>query len=561
MRIRRSILAIAGCLALGPTLPGAAIAKPPEDEIADRAERAAERAARAAERAAEAADRAAERGDRDRGHDRTSDRTTRGNGNDDHPRDAERSAGGSSRDSSGEVQLAANGEDGADNLGASDHALGGIEEEPSTSGSNSYDRDADEGEAPDDPNHQDNSGSGNDEDRPDGTEVDASDSDEDDQDNSGSGSNGDDSDDDEDGEDDDDNQDDRSRAYGRLENDDNGSPFREGELVVMSDDASILQRAEALGFTVIEERQLSVIGSVVATLRRPEGVTSAQALELLRAREPTSPSGYNYVYRSTAPSRDAPFEEQGPNGLALTLVGTIGVIDGFSGDTIEGWTVERLIGEPARLAHGDIVAGILLEDLVDGFGAKPGKLLLMDVMEADGNAGSADVAALVLGLDRMTAAGAKVVNLSLAGPDHAALRRAVTETVRRGVILVAAVGNAGPAAPPFFPAAYDGVVGVAAVDSDGKPYTYSGRGPHVDIAALGEIATVAPGAGQAIGTSYAAPHVTALLAGKGNLGVSVDELLSRHANDAGAPGRDQVFGVGLLSSYSHEYALAGQPTK
>jgi Subtilase family len=290
-------------------------------------------------------------------------------------------------------------------------------------------------------------------------------------------------------------------------------------------------------------------------------VPSAQALELLRAREPTSPSGYNYVYRSTAPSRDAPFEEKGPTGLTLNLVGTIGVIDGFSGDAIEGWTVERLIGQPAQLAHGDIVAGILLGDLADGFGAKPGKLLLMDVMEADGHAGSADVAALVLGLDRMTAAGAKVVNLSLAGPDHAALRRAVTETVRRGVTLVAAVGNAGPAAPPFYPAAYDGVVGVAAVDSGGKPYIYSGRGPHVDVAALGEITTMSHAAGQLVGTSYAAPHVTALLAGKWGTGVLIDDLLSRHTQDAGSPGRDQVFGVGILSSSPHDYVLASQPSK
>ena len=568
MRIRPSILAIAGCLALGPGLHGMAAAKPPEDEIADRAERSAERAAKAAERAAEAAERAAERGDKDRDRDHSSNRTSRGEGKDDNQRGSEEPAGDASRDSGGEVQLAVVGEDEVDSGvapgEAADDLSGNAEDGTGTSDSNSNDHDLDDGDVLDDPDDKDNSGSTGDDDLPADTESDSSGSGSgsDEEDNSGSGSDGDDPDDeDDDGDEDDDDQDNQTKAYGGLERDDNGSPFREGELVVMSDDAAILQRAEGLGFTIIEARQLSAIGSIVATLRRPEGVTSAQALELLRAREPASPSGYNYLYRSTAPSRDAPFEEQDPGGQALTVTGTIGVIDGFSGDTIQGWSVERLVRQPARLAHGDIVAGILLEDLADGFGSKPGKLLLMDVMAADGSAGSADVAALVLGLDRMTAAGAKVVNLSLAGPDHAALRRAVTETVKRGVTLVAAVGNAGPAAPPFFPAAYDGVVGVAAVDSGGKPYIYSGRGPHVDVAALGEVATRSHGAAQAIGTSYAAPHVTALLAGKGSVGVSVDELLSRHANDAGAPGRDQVFGVGVLSSYSHEYVLAGQPTK
>lgn len=552
-----------------------AAAKPPEDAIADRAERSAERAAKAAERAAEAAERAAERGDKDRGRDRSSDRTSRGEPNDDDKRGKEMPDAGPSRDASSDVQLAVLGEGGMDSGiapgEAPDDLSGGVEDSPATYDSNGDNHDLVDGNVLDDLDDQDNSGSGRDDDRPADTGEDSSgsgsddDDDDDDSDNSGSGSNGDDPDDEDDESDDndkeDDDQDDQAKAYGRLERDDNGSPFREGELVVMSDDAAILQRAEGLGFTVIEARQLSAIGSIVATLRRPEGVTSAQALELLRAREPASPSGYNYLYRSTAPSREAPFEEQDPGGTALTLTGTIGVIDGFSNDTIHGWSVERLVGQPAGLAHGDIVAGILLGDLADAFGSKPGKLLLMDVMEADGSTGSADVAALVFGLDKMTASGARVVNLSLAGPDHAALRRAVAETIRRGVTLVAAVGNAGPAAPPLFPAAYDGVVGVAAVDSVGRPYIYSGRGPHVDIAALGEVTTISRGAGQAIGTSYAAPHVTALLAGKGDVGVSIDELLSRHANDAGAPGRDQVFGVGVLSWSSPEYILAGQPTR
>lgn len=547
-----------------------AAAKPPEDAIADRAERSAERAAKAAERAAEAAERAAERGDKDWGRDRSPDRTSRREPNDDNKSGKEMPDAGPSRDSSGDVQLAVLGEGEIDSGIAPGEApgdlSGDVEDSPATYDSNSDNHDLVDGNVLDELDDQDNSGTGRDDDRPADTEEDSSGSgsgsDDDDSENSGSGSNDDDPDDEDDESDDNDKEDDdQAKAYGRLERDDNGSPFREGELVVMSDDAAILQRAEGLGFTVIEARQLSAIGSIVATLRRPEGVTSAQALELLRAREPASPSGYNYLYRSTAPSRDVPFEEQDPGGMALTLTGTIGVIDGFSNDTIHGWSVERLVGQPAGLAHGDIVTGILLKDLADAFGSKPGKLLLMDVMEADGNTGSADVAALVFGLDKMTVSGARVVNLSLAGPDHAALRRAVAETIRRGVTVVAAVGNAGPAAPPFYPAAYDSVVGVAAVDSVGKPYIYSGRGPHVDIAALGEITTISRGAGQAIGTSYAAPHVTALLAGKGDVGVSVDELLSRHANDAGAPGRDQVFGIGVLSWSFSEYVLAGQPTR
>lgn len=565
MRISPSIIAIAGCLALGPWLTGPASAKPPEDRIAERAERSAERAAKAAERAAEAAERAAERGERDRGQDRdladrTADRDPVAGSRDDDRGGGDKTGGRSTGDSSGDMQLAsARDSDADDDLtsdGTARDVSGGNEADAPAPSSDGRDLDPNGDDGDRDLNdlaEEDNSGSGSEDDRPD-------DRDEEDGDSSGSGSDDDDEDEDSD-EDSDEDEDGQTKPYGRLENDNAGSPFREGEIVVMSDDAAILQRAEALGFAVIETRELSAIGSVVATLRRPEGVTSAQALDLLRAREPDSPSGYNYIYRSTGPAPDSPLAPLDVTDDALNLVGSIGVIDGFAGDKVAGWAVERLVQQPARIAHGEIVAGILLEDLAGDFGARPDKLLLVDVMRADGGDGSADVAALVLGLDRMATAEVKVVNLSLAGPDHAALRRAVERSVKLGVTLVAAVGNAGPAAPPSFPAAYDGVVGVAAIDSTGRPYIYSGRGPHVDVAALGEVAAGPRAGGQLIGTSYATPHISALLAGARPDGGSVDALLARHAHDAGTPGRDDVYGVGVLMTPSHAVILAGLPRR
>ena len=57
-----------------------------------------------------------------------------------------------------------------------------------------------------------------------------------------------------------------------------------------------------------------------------------------------------------------------------------------------------------------------------------------------------------------------MINVSLVGPRNALLERVVASLVSRGHLIVAAVGNDGPAAPPLYPAAYDGVVGVTAVD-------------------------------------------------------------------------------------------------
>jgi hypothetical protein len=483
-------LTLVSALGLALALASQASAKPPEEEAMERAERASERAAKAAERAADAAERAAEREDRERDAQRD-DRDNRG------------------RDDAGiEIASASEGGDGA----ALDVNDGG-----SNSGSSSGS----------------NSGSDND-----------------DTDNSGHGSEGNDDDDAEDAEDEDE-QRDRQGVIVPVENDDAGNPYREGELVIMSDDAGLLARAEALGFGVIEARELVSIGNVVARLRRPEGVSSSEALEMLRAREPASPSGFNYIYRAAGDGPKELVEEQRSEAPATAMSGSrVGVIDGFSTNAVADWPVERLIDVPALKGHGEAVTTILLRDLSSAYHVKPERLMLLDVMRRHGDSAAADVTALVLAFDRLVTARIDLVNLSLAGPDHPALRRAIQMSLKAGMVIVAAVGNEGPAAPPAFPAAYDGVVGVAAVDSAGRPYLYSGRGPHVDIAALG-IEQSPLGSGRELaGTSYATPRVSAMLAGQRGAGghASVDAMLAAFAEDAGDPGRDPVYGLGILTS-------------
>jgi len=111
-----------------------------------------------------------------------------------------------------------------------------------------------------------------------------------------------------------------------------------------------------------------------------------------------------------------------------------------------------------------------------------------------------------------------VINLSIVGPPNRALERAVGALIRRGHVLVAAVGNDGPAAPPLYPASYPGVVGVSAVDRRGQVLPEAARGAQVMFAAPGsDMVSAAPGAPpykRVRGTSFAAPIVAALLAEK-----------------------------------------------
>jgi subtilisin family serine protease len=85
----------------------------------------------------------------------------------------------------------------------------------------------------------------------------------------------------------------------------------------------------------------------------------------------------------------------------------------------------------------------------------------------------------------------------------------------RGMVLIAAVGNAGPRAPPLYPAAYRDVIGVTAADIDDKLLAQANRGPQVTFAAPG-VAVIEPAPGNSYqvtsGTSVAAAHASGVAA-------------------------------------------------
>ena len=72
---------------------------------------------------------------------------------------------------------------------------------------------------------------------------------------------------------------------------------------------------------------------------------------------------------------------------------------------------------------------------------------------------------------------ARIVNMSFAGPADPMLRNMLAKAHARGIVLIAAVGNAGPQSPPLYPAADPDVIGVTATDADDKllPQPIAGR--------------------------------------------------------------------------------------
>lgn len=111
--------------------------------------------------------------------------------------------------------------------------------------------------------------------------------------------------------------------------------------------------------------------------------------------------------------------------------------------------------------------------------------------------------------------GARIINLSLSGPKDPLLQEEIATAITRGAIIVAAAGNGGDAATAVFPAAYDGVIAVTAVDANDRVYAQANRGSYIALAAPGvDIPTLALNRTyqDATGTSYAAAHVSGVIA-------------------------------------------------
>lgn len=207
----------------------------------------------------------------------------------------------------------------------------------------------------------------------------------------------------------------------------------------------------------------------------------------------------------------------------------------------------------APRAHGTAVAGILVghgEQLVPLL--PQARLFSASVFYPRNEyVQGATMINLVRALDWLVEKKVRVINMSLAGPDNKILALAIRQTIQAGTNIVAAAGNEGPAAPPVYPAAYNDVIAVTAVDKNQRIYRWANRGDYIDFAALGvAVFTARSGGdfGNETGTSMAAPLVTAAVACAATKNLSqILAQLKAGTVDLGAPGRDPLFGDGLLA--------------
>jgi hypothetical protein len=345
-----------------------------------------------------------------------------------------------------------------------------------------------------------------------------------------------------------------------------GMPIVRGQVVLSQPSAATLEAARAAGFSVAGEEALGGLGLNLIILQAPAGLSTREALERLRRTVPRDTLDYNHVYLPAGMSaqvRDAPRPATGAR--AISAGPRLGLIDTGVDQGHPALAAARVNqrgfapGGPLAQTHGTAVASLMVGQAGGFRGAAPGAgLSVADVYGSGATGGSVD--AIVRGLSWLGGEGTPVINISLVGPPNRILQAAVSALVRRGVILVAPVGNDGPAAAPMYPASYPGVVAVTAVDGRDRLLIEAGRALHVDFAAPGAdmVAAKAGGGFEAVrGSSFAAPIVAGRLAA----GLTRPDPTAAARSIAGLGrsakrmGRD--YGRGLVGAEVRIGALAG----
>jgi len=326
-----------------------------------------------------------------------------------------------------------------------------------------------------------------------------------------------------------------------LEADDRGQPARRGVLIAIDPDPASLQLASRAGFPVVAQDIEPELGIRFVKLGVPSRMTLREAMRRLRGAAPELQLDYDHVFEPAGGSLM-------PLAASLASVAgagngrIVGMIDGgvASHPALAGAAIEQngFAGAPKPTGHGTAVASLLVGAQGPFRGAATGaKLYVADVY--GGNRAGGSASAIVPALGWLASHGARVINISLVGPQNAAVAKAIGAVQRRGVRVVAAVGNDGPAAPPQYPASYPGVLAVTAVDARGHALPEAGKAAHLDFAAPGaDMAAALPGQGYARvrGTSFAAPLAAARLLVTG----SPERLASEARRGSGRIGRGIV---------------------
>ncbi len=303
----------------------------------------------------------------------------------------------------------------------------------------------------------------------------------------------------------------------------------------------IADMARQLGLRITYQETIALLGRTVIRFRLPDGANLRNVIAELQKKGAEFSAQPSYTYdliQDVAQSGAAPADTSRKGDSAQYIVEKLGLVEAHliaTGKTVKVAVIDSEIDskhpdlegvitgtydalpsdDQTPHPHGTGMAGAIASHK-RLLGVAPGAQLL--AVRAFGvNSGGAQGTSLniVKGLQWAVDQGAKVINMSFAGPRDPILQQAMKRLTDQGIILIAAAGNAGPKSPPLFPGADPNVIAVSATDVDDKTYKNANRGKYVAIAAPGvDILVPAPEGGYQLttGTSVAAAHISGVVA-------------------------------------------------
>ncbi len=342
-------------------------------------------------------------------------------------------------------------------------------------------------------------------------------------------------------------------------------------------------------FRVLRLPALASRPAVLAALARHPAIDYVEPNRMLRAFFIPNDEYYAYQWHLDLINMEDAWDMSTGSGAVVAVIDS-GVssrgADGFGSRLLSGYN--GFINKTARWHdanfHGTHVAGTIAQETNNGAGvagvAFNAQILPVKVLNRLGFGTSAAVAA---GIRWAADNGAQVINLSLGDTQSSqTLKEAITYAYDNDVVIVAASGNYSDTydlSPVAYPAAYDEVIAVGAVDARGERVYYSNGGPELELVAPGGSSRDDTGDGKsdgvlqetfrqylgfswfsfgwgyyyAQGTSMASPHVAGVAALIRSLhpdwgAEEVRLALTDTATDLGTAGRDDQYGYGLVDA-------------
>jgi subtilisin family serine protease len=342
------------------------------------------------------------------------------------------------------------------------------------------------------------------------------------------------------------------------------------------------------GLVRLESQNFPLIGGAVGLFRvtdrrPPETARRELATEVsVRSAQPN----FRYILQDNLQAQKAALTEGDPAQYALpklrlpeahTLARganvTVAVID--SGIDVRhaelvgsiASSFDALRSKDGPHVHGTGIAGAIVAHARLMGSAPAARILAIRAFGVAQNGAESSSFVILKSLDYAASHGAQIINMSFAGPKDALIERSLAAVAAKGIVMVAAAGNAGAKSPPLYPAANENVIAVSATDDHDRLFAASNRGGYVAIAAPGvDIFLPAPDEKYQMtsGTSFSAAYVSgiAALLLERNPALKQDEVratLMKTARDLGAPGRDDLFGAGEADAYAAVAAAVAAP--